>query len=134
MNSYELNHFIGSSQRLILSCALRRTEGAYFRRVIDDLSHRIAQMPRVGANAPICDPNSETVHLHYFMGSRHWYVLARDASHAQERAYGVCRWGSEEPEAAGYFPLNVLLSAGAELDMYFEPTPLAELKRAWARE
>lgn len=64
--------------------------------------------------------------LHYFTGSADWYITERDSSAEQLQAMGLANlgYGCE----LGYISIAELISAGAELDLYWTPRTLAEIQ------
>ncbi len=125
-----LSGFIGRSQLLALTHALRGEEAAHFEEILRTLAERLATAPRTyqtdgqGAQA--------RAFLHYFKGGCDWWIVELDAgadgdrpSDFQRQAFGVACLGFE-PEL-GYISIPELLSAGAELDLYFTPRAVGEI-------
>lgn len=65
--------------------------------------------------------------LHYFTGGCDWYITERDCETEQLQAFGLADlgYGSE----LGYISIVELLECGAELDLHWQPTTLADVKR-----
>lgn len=125
-----LSGFIGRSQLLTLTHALRGEEGPHFEEILRALADRIAGAPRTyetdgqGAQARAV--------LHYFKGGCDWWIVELDAGadgdraeDFQSQAFGVASLGFE-PEL-GYISIPELLRAGAELDLYFTPRAVGEI-------
>ena len=75
------------------------------------------------------------VHLHYFLGNADWYITEKDMGECpdskevseQLQAFGLADLGMGYPEL-GYISIEELKSVGAELDLYWTPKTLAEVK------
>ena len=67
------------------------------------------------------------VYLHYFKGGLDWYIIERDVSAEQHRAFGYARhWDGLEAE---YISIKKLIEHGVELDLYWTPKTIGEIKR-----
>ena len=63
--------------------------------------------------------------LHYFTSDCDWYITERDESFEQLQAFGLaCIWEEE----VGYISIQELIEAGAELDLYWTPKTLGQVK------
>jgi hypothetical protein len=62
-------------------------------------------------------------YLHYFNSSWDWYITEKDAE--QKQGFGLVKGFETE---LGYIDLVEITKAGAELDLYFEPTTLGEIR------
>jgi len=67
------------------------------------------------------------VYLHYFTGGMDWYITERDVEEDQLQAFGLAGLGMGYPEL-GYISIEELKSVGAEIDLYWTPKTLAEVK------
>lgn len=74
--------------------------------------------------------NEAIVYLHYFRGNQDWYITEKDMETPEEpgqyQAFGLADlgYGGE----LGYISIVELVKAGVELDLYFKPRTLAEIK------
>ena len=66
------------------------------------------------------------VHLHYFTGSQDWYITERDTSEEQHQAFGLADFG--DGGELGYISIAELIKHGVELDLYWKPRTLAEIR------
>lgn len=125
-----LRGFIGQSQAIALASCLVGEEGEYFEQMLTQLGERITNMPKTYEQDGKGD--EAVVYLHYFKGSCDVYVTEKDKETpdepGQHQAFGYTDigYGAE----LGYVSIAELLSAGVELDLYFTPTTVGELKKA----
>jgi hypothetical protein len=114
-----LSGFIGRSQLLTLTHALRGEEGPHFEEILRAVADRIAGAPRTyqtdgqGAQARAV--------LHYFKGGCDWWIVELDP------VAGIWRRIPRLRAGAGYISIPELLRAGAELDLYFTPRAVGEI-------
>lgn len=118
-----LKTFIGPRQRRVLRELLKGEESEGFQEIILGLAKTVATMPRPyetdgqGVKA--------IVHLHYFVGHCDWWITERDSSEVQLQAFGLADMGGRE---LGYISIADAIAAGAELDLYWIPRPLSQVK------
>lgn len=65
-------------------------------------------------------------YLHYFTGGFDWYITEKDMLHEQLQAFGLARVLETE---LGYININELRENQVELDLYWIPTALKDLKQ-----
>ena len=72
-----------------------------------------------------------TVMLHYFINGSDWWITERDVIlDDQVQAFGyVCLNGDIDCAELGYISITELINNNVELDLYFEPTTLREVKK-----
>jgi hypothetical protein len=77
------------------------------------------------------DQPDPLVMLHYFTGGWDWYVTenATEGSAESVEAFGLVKSDWEPGGELGYFNLEEVTSAGAELDLYFTPAPLSTFRK-----
>ncbi|MHB1581954.1 MAG: hypothetical protein ACYCQM_14600, partial [Acidithiobacillus sp.] len=64
---------------------------------------------------------------HYFTSGFDWYITEKDMTGAGiDQAFGLAIAPERE---LGYISIRELVANGAELDLYFDPTTLANLKK-----
>ena len=69
------------------------------------------------------------VYLHYFFGGCDWYITEKDVDGGVQQAFGYAvLFGDKENAELGYICITEIIQCGAELDLYFTPCPLAEIK------
>lgn len=127
-----LADFIGPTQReVLLDLVLYSEEKEFFREKLVHYAQRVASMPQTYEQDGKGD--KATAYLHYFTAGMDWYITEKDMGSdgddapGQHQAFGLADLGHGEPET-GYINLAEALKAGAELDLYFEPKTLGEIK------
>lgn len=116
--------FIGIAQRQALRAGFGGEERQFFYNMVVDLAAYIAAMPKTYEQDGAGD--AAVVHLHYFVGGCDWYITEKDSEAEQLQAFGWADlgYGGE----LGYIWLAEITAAGAELDLYWTPRPLADIK------
>lgn len=130
----ELRDFIGNSQLRAIADAMRSEEKQFFFDKAVELAGIVSAMPKTYEQDGKGD--QAMVYLHYFAGgSANWWITERDVETADEpgqhQAFGLANifGGPNDQDAElGYISIVELLEVGAELDFYFEPRTLAQLK------
>ena len=120
-----LPEFIGAAQLAVLNEGFAGEEHAFFTDKVLQLSKLFATMPKTYEQDGLGDQS--IAHLHYFMGGMDWFITERDMNDEQLQAYGLCDLGMGFPEL-GYVSLREITSNGAELDLYWTPKTLAEIR------
>lgn len=123
----DTEQFIGSAQRLVMLRAMGGEERQHFFDLAVDYAERIKAMPSTYETDGQGD--AAIVHLHYFKGACDWWITEKDSDpdgEGQIQAFGLASlgYGAE----LGYISIKELIEAGVELDLYWTPTPLAEIK------
>ncbi|MCK9551152.1 DUF2958 domain-containing protein [Aquamicrobium sp.] len=67
-------------------------------------------------------------YLHYFHSSIDWYITEKDMEEEQLQAFGLVSFHGQCPEI-GYISIPELLDNDIEIDLYFEPKTLCEIKK-----
>ena len=127
VNLTELRHFIPARQLAVIRMNANGEEGAHFRAKLSEFSDRVQTMPKVYQQDGLGD--RAIVYLHYFRGGHDWYITERDLTGEQLQAFGLASLDGHYPEL-GYISIAELIGLGVELDLYFEPTPLGEIRAA----
>lgn len=107
----------------------RMEEHEFFRRKVAELAKRVDQIPAIYAQDGKGD--EAVVYLHYFRGSANYWVTEIDRNYEPRRieAFGLANlYGGAEDAELGYFDIVELAQHGFELDLYFEPRTLAQLR------
>ena len=123
-----LNQFVNKSQLQCMRDACKGEEGEYFKQQILKLKSHIICMPKTYETDGQGD--NVVVMLHYFKGGSDWWVTERDVVlNDQVQAFGyVCLNGDTECAELGYISITELIKYGVELDLYFSPITLREVK------
>lgn len=123
-----LKHFVGQDQMQCLRDACKGEEGEYFKQIVLKLKSHIVCMPKTYETDGQGD--DVVVMLHYFRGGSDWWVIERDVKlNEQIQAFGyVCLNGDVDNAELGYINIEELIRYGVEVDLYFEPVTLREVK------
>ncbi len=130
-NFFKLRHFIGQSQKLALRELLKGEEKQFFRDKLAELVGIVEKMP-VSYQTDGQGENA-IAWLHYFTPNSDFYITERDMGCAddeieglQNQAFGLAVVFESE---LGYISLPEIFKAGAEIDLYWQPKTLAEVKK-----
>jgi len=129
-NVNTLNDFIGVRQLTAMTSALRGEEGEHFENKLEEYAERARTMPKTYEQDGKGD--EAIVYLHYFHPNGFdWYITEKDMGDgtgdtAQYQAFGYADMGYPE---LGYISIAELVANNVELDLYFTPRTLAEVKR-----
>lgn len=123
-----LREYIPTSELQAIADGCRSEEMQFFFNKLVELVNTIKTMPRTYEQ----DGKSEKAiaYLHYFKGGADWYITELDKGSeedkSQSQAFGLADlgYGAE----LGYISIVELVEAGVELDLYFSPKTLRELK------
>jgi len=121
-----LAELMPAGERAVFFGALRGEEARHFERVRADLQARIDAMPRTYETAGKEDPFAC---LHYFRGGGDWYIVELDREAEQYQAFGLADPFGDGGEF-GYISIVELVANGVELDLYFTPVRLSQLRQA----
>jgi hypothetical protein len=123
-NIYTLKGIMSTTQLAVIGDGCRRSEREFFFEKLEELATIFKTMPKTYEQDGKGD--KAIAYLHYFVGSHDWYITEKDMEDAQHQAYGLVinKYGAE----TGYISLIELKRYGAELDLHFTPTCLAEIK------
>ena len=124
-----LMHFMPRSQWACILDGLKGEERRHFAEILRTYAARVATMPKTYEQEDKGD--DATVFLHYFRGGADWYITEKDSDpdqSGQHQAFGLaCPFGDESE--LGYISIVELRQMGAELDLYFEPCTLGEIRK-----
>ena len=121
-----VKHFVSDSQLEAMGDGIRGEEAEFFAKTFVELAEKLTAMPKVYEQDGKGD--QAIVHLHYFRGNMDWYITERDLElDEQIQAFGLADLGMGHPEL-GYISIEELTDAGVELDLYWTPKTLAEVK------
>lgn len=119
-----LHPFISAAQLQIIGDGCRGEEKAFFKAKLVEMGERVSTMPKTYEQDGKGD--QAVVYLHYFHGGADWYITERDMEDEQLQAFGYADlgYGGE----LGYISIEELVANGVELDCYWTPRTLAEVK------
>ena len=119
--------FLSHSQFSVMVSACSGEEGDFFRQKFIDLEKLIASTPVTYEQDGKGD--DAIVYLHYFFGGCDWYITEKDVDGGVQQAFGYAvLFGDTQNAELGYICITEITQFGAELDLYFTPCPLAEIK------
>lgn len=125
-----LKEFISEGQLNAINSAIGKygqgEEANYFLEVYSKLAELINTMPKTYEQDGLGD--QAIVYLHYFKGGMDWYITERDIEEDQLQAFGLADlgYGGE----LGYISVKELIENGVELDLHFDPTTLAAVRKS----
>jgi len=121
-----IDQFIGRQQLATMRSCCRGEEGEWFKAKLDELKTLFATMPKTYEQDGRGD--QAVVYLHYFAGgSASWFITERDMEPEQHQAFGLADLYGDGGEL-GYISIVELLECGAELDLYWTPKTLEEVR------
>ena len=120
--------FLSSNQIRAMRSFLNGEEGEYYADKIKEYADRIAAMPKTYEQGGKGD--DAMVYLHYFKKDSDWYITEKDMEEDEQiQAYGYAILnGDLEMAERGYINIQELTQFDVEMDLYFEPCPLKQIK------
>ena len=120
--------FMNQGEFHALLTGARSEEKQFFFDKVAELAETITTMPKTYEQ----DGKGEAAiaYLHYFRGNQNWWITEKDVGTADEpgqhQAFGLADlgYGGE----LGYISIVELVKAGVELDLYFKPQTLGEIR------
>ena len=122
-----LNDYVNPEQLGVMRRGCWGEEGQHFIDKIEEVKQIIATMPVThGTDGQGGDAMAV---LHYFLHGSDWWILERDVFKDQLQAFGfACLNGDGQCAELGYISIVELLWNGAELDLYYRPERLDDLR------
>ncbi|MDC8446084.1 MAG: hypothetical protein LV471_09200 [Nitrosomonas sp.] len=119
-----LKQFIGKSQLSAIGMGIRGEEGQFFKDKLIEIANVIQTMPKTYGQDGMGD--KAIAYLHYFKGGGDWHITEKDMEDEQFQAFGLANigYGGE----LGYISIQELIDAGVELDLYWTPKTIREIK------
>ncbi len=118
-----LARFISPSELETIGNACRGEEREFFKAKLVELSELVGSMPCTYQTDGQGD--QAVAYLHYFTPDADFYITERDQEEEQLQAFGLaCIWEQE----LGYISIQELIECGAELDLYWIPKTLGQVK------
>lgn len=125
-----IRHFLSRNQFLAVAFASdpkNSEEADFFLGKLIDLAQQIDTMPKTYEQDGKGD--QAIVYLHYFLGGSDWYITEKDMNGGIKQAFGYAVLnGDDECAELGYISIQEITAYGAELDFYFTPCTLGEIK------
>ena len=119
--------FLSRMQLAVMAEACGGEEKEFFMQKIIDLALMINTMPKTYEQADKGD--EAVVYLHYFQGGADWYITEKDVDGGVQQAFGYAILnGDDECAECGYISIAEITRCDVELDLYFTPCSLAEIK------
>lgn len=125
LTKLKADKFIGELQFRCLKDLLKSDERTFFVERVDCLYSIVEVMPKIleqdgkGDNA--------IAYLHYFTANADFYITEKDIEDGITQAFGLVSFVGDYLEK-GYISIEEIIQAGAEIDLYFEPKTLGEIK------
>ena len=124
-----LGGYIGRSQLCVLRSACYGEEREFFYDKLAELAALVDAMPKTYEQDGKGD--EALVTLHYFSSGSDWYITEKDASGGTSQAFGYAILNGDGVNAElGYIDIGELIANGVEMDLYFKPRTLGEVKVA----
>jgi len=123
----KLKDFISNQQMKAIEHGAKGEEKEFFLEKLEEYANRVKKMPKTYEQDGKGD--NAIVYLHYFTSGSDFYILERDMENEQYQAFGYTILnGDTENAELGYISIIELLEIGAELDLYWKPIKLGEVK------
>lgn len=124
----KMKKFMGYSQRAALgemSYSHDRAERQALYQKLEEQAETIETMPETYQTDGQGD--EAIASLHYFIGGMDWYIIEKDMLPQQLQAFGLANlgYGGE----LGYINIEEIVKHGAELDLYWTPKTIKEIKK-----
>ena len=121
-----IRKFLPNSQyRILRTYSQSGEESNFFRNKIVQMDKLIASMPKTYEQDG--KGNEAIVYLHYFKGNGDWYITEKDMEDEQLQAFGYVKWYGYDGDF-GYISIEELRGNDVELDLYWTPKTLKEVK------
>jgi hypothetical protein len=119
-----LKPFIGQSQLKCLAELCRGEEKQFFFDKLCELATVVHTMPKVYQQDGLGD--KAIIYLHYFKGGCDWHITERDTTTEQGQAFGLANLGYGAD--LGYISIEELIEHNVELDLYWTPKTIGDLR------
>lgn len=129
-----MKNFIGQSQISAVNEASKGEERQHFQEKMVEIAATVSNMPSTYETDGQGD--KAIAYLHYFKGGSDWYITEKDKGSPdaavkgqQLQAFGYTILNGDTQNAEyGYISIEELKSIGAELDFYWNPKTLGQIK------
>ncbi|MEI6706033.1 MAG: hypothetical protein WCK96_02735 [Methylococcales bacterium] len=120
--------FLSSGQFTAMKANCLGEEKDFFIQEIIDLEKRIDSMPVTYQQDGMGD--NAIVYLHYFTSNYDCYITEKDMDGGVNQAFGYAMFKNAiEFAELGYISIEEITECGAQLDLYFLPCTLSEVKQ-----
>ena len=123
-----LDEFICKDELASIADGCRGEEKQFFFDKLVEMAGIVSTMPKTYEQEELGD--QAVAHLHYFRGNQDWYITEKDMETPEEpgqhQAFGLADFG--DGGELGYISIVELIAHGVELDLYFRPKTLAEVR------
>jgi len=120
-----VRQFVSPAQLAAMAEGVRREERDHFLDKFEEIANTINTMAKTYEQDGKGD--DAIVYLHYFIGGSDWYITEKDMEDEQYQAFGLADLYGDGGEL-GYISIIDVLAVGAELDLYWTPKTLGEVK------
>jgi len=118
---------MGKSQRSVVLSNCRGEEGEFFQAKLQELEQVFTTMPKTYETDG--QGYQAVAYLHYFSSNSDWWITELDMEDEQLQAYGLaCLNGDWMNAEMGYISLQELVEHNVELDLYWTPKTIKEIK------
>lgn len=118
-----IKNFISPAELEVLGNACRGEEREFFKAKLVEWAGIVDSMPTTYETDGMGD--AAIVWLHYFTPAGDFYVTERDELEEQHQAFGLACMYEDE---LGYINIAELIDVGAELDLYWSPKSIGQVK------
>jgi tRNA G10 N-methylase Trm11 len=123
-----MRHFMPNSQYRTIEWGMKGEEGEFFKDKMIEMAKVIEDMPKTYQQ----DGKGEgaVAHLHYFRGSTDFWITEKDKDGpGTEQAYGLASLYNDPNDGdMGYISIDEITASNVELDLYWTPKTIAEIK------
>ena len=120
-----ISQFISKQQMDSIRSGLQGEEGKFFGDKIREMNNVINTMPKTYEQGG--KGYQAIAYLHYFRGGMDWYITESDMEDEQHQAFGLANLG--HGAELGYISIEELIANDAELDLYWVPATLSQIKQ-----
>lgn len=113
-----------AAQRATVAAALGGEGAAGVGDRLDALAATLRRMPRLHETDG--QGGRALARMHWSTGAADWWLVEWDAT--GRSGFGLCDLGQGFGPELGYFALSDMLSIGAELDLHWQPAPVARIR------
>lgn len=120
-----VRQFISPAQLSVMANGVRSEERSHFVEKFDEYATRINTMAKTYEQDGKGD--DAIVYLHYFLGGADWFIIEKDMEPEQQQAFGLADLFNDGGRL-GYISIIELVQNGVELDLFWTPKTLGEVK------
>jgi len=124
-NVKTVREFISPLQLAAMANGVRSEERSHFVGKFQEMAEIITSMALTYEQDGKGD--DAIVYLHYFLGGADWFITEKDIEAEQSQAFGLADLFNDGGEL-GYISIVELVQNGVELDLFWTPKTLREVK------